>query len=154
MKRKPSQIAGPFVPLLLETINTPAWRAMSHGARNLYVSLRRCYNATADNNGKIFLSQRAAQKELNSRRDYIARWLRELQHFGFVVMTASGYLGGHGYGRAAEWRLTELACGGQPATRDFANWAGVPFANQKAKPRTTKVVHAEEQSGPQKWSTR
>jgi hypothetical protein len=138
MKHNRSQIKGHFVPLLLETIDTPAWRTMSHGAKNLYVALRRRYNASTDNNGKIFLSQRAAEQEINSKRLYIARWLRELQHFGFIVMTASGYLGVRGHGRAARWRLTELPSNGLPATRDFATWAGVPFANQKTKPRLPK----------------
>jgi hypothetical protein len=51
MKRKHSQIGGQFVPLLLDTIDAPAWRAMSHGAKLLYVALRR--RVRSDNNGKI-----------------------------------------------------------------------------------------------------
>ena len=31
----------PFVPLLIATIDSRAWQALSHGARSLYVSLRR-----------------------------------------------------------------------------------------------------------------
>ena len=31
----------PFAPLLISTIDAPAWKAMSHGAKWLYVALRR-----------------------------------------------------------------------------------------------------------------
>ena len=31
-----------------------AWRAMSHGARSLYVALKRRYNSSLHNNGRIF----------------------------------------------------------------------------------------------------
>ncbi len=81
------------MPLYIDTMNTPAWQAMSHGAQMLYVALkRRHYN----NNGRIFLSQRKAAKELKSHHNEIARWFRELQHYGFIVMTNAGYLGVEG----------------------------------------------------------
>ena len=35
---------APFVPLILTTLDSPAWKAMSHGARSLYVALRRRYS--------------------------------------------------------------------------------------------------------------
>jgi hypothetical protein len=34
----------PFVPLLIDTLDTPAWRSLSHGAQMLYVALKRRYN--------------------------------------------------------------------------------------------------------------
>ena len=41
-KRKKTEL---FVKVMLETLDAPAWRAMSHGARSLYVALkRRCRN--------------------------------------------------------------------------------------------------------------
>jgi hypothetical protein len=48
----------PFVPLILSTINNPAWKALSHGARSLYVALKRRYSQNLHNNGRIYLSQR------------------------------------------------------------------------------------------------
>ena len=68
--------------LLIEVLDAPAWRALSHGAKVLYIALRRRYHATIDNNG-IYLPQRTAEKELHSHRDQIARWFRELEHYGF-----------------------------------------------------------------------
>jgi hypothetical protein len=36
------------------------------------------------------LSQRDAAKELRSHHNQIARWFRELVHYGFIVMTRPG----------------------------------------------------------------
>jgi len=61
------------------------------------------------NNGRLFLSQRDAQEEMGCGvRDSISRWYRELQHYGFIVMTNAGGLGVDGKGKAPHWRLTEL----------------------------------------------
>ena len=57
---------GPFVPLLKETLDSPGWRAMSHGARSLYVCLKRRYNSKQFNNGRLHVSQRQAAKEIGS----------------------------------------------------------------------------------------
>ena len=59
----------PFVPLLIATLDTPAWRALSHGARSLYVGLKRRYSPNSHNNGRLFLSQRDAEKELGSHHN-------------------------------------------------------------------------------------
>ncbi len=129
------RIGGPFVPLLIHTIDTPAWRIMSHGAKALYIALRRRYSPNTHNNGRIFLSTRDAANEINSHRDRITRWFRELQHCGFIVMTNPGCLGVDGKGKAPHWRLTELGSyvGGilEPPTRDFLRWNGEPFEDQK-----------------------
>jgi hypothetical protein len=42
------------------------------------------------------------------RHNEIARWFRELQFYGFIVMTKGGSLGVEGKGKAPHWRLTEL----------------------------------------------
>jgi hypothetical protein len=119
----------PFVPLLKDTMKTDAWRAMSHGARSLYVALKGRYNTKLAN--AVFLSLRVAAVELGSHRDQIARWYRELQHYGFIVMTSPGYLGVEGRGKAPHWRLTEQGYIGEPPTRDFLRWNGTPFGPVK-----------------------
>jgi hypothetical protein len=127
-KHTPHKINGHFTPLLNDTMDTPAWRGLSHGAQVLYVALKRRFNSTIDNNGEIFLPQRAARKELGgSGFTQINRWFRELEHFGFIVMVTPGRLGVEGKGRAPGWRLTELPYDGEPPTRDFARWNGAPF---------------------------
>jgi len=117
----------PFVPLLKSTLESPAWRAMSHGAKVLYVSLKARYNSGQHNNGRIFLSQRAASRDVGSGFNEIARWFRELQYYGFTVMTSPGCLGVDGKGKAPHWRLTECGYMNDPPTRDFLRWDGTKF---------------------------
>jgi hypothetical protein len=125
----------PFVPLLKETLDCPAWRAISHGARSLYIALKRRYNRDFNNNGRLYLSQRDAAEEIGSDQKQVARWFRELQHYGFVVMTSAGYLGVDGQGRAPSWRLTEIGYMKDAPTRDFMRWVdGNFFVNEKQNP--------------------
>jgi hypothetical protein len=146
-KRKDKGRLPPFVPLDQEVMNSPAWRTMSYGARWLYVHLKRRWSFKQRNNGRIFLSQRDAQEEIGCRhRDSISRWFRELQHYGFIVMTNLGGLGVDGKGKAPHWRLTELeAPGGRNGstlmlpTKDFLKWDGVTFEDDRgAVKRTTQ----------------
>ena len=99
----------PFVMVNKQVLDSDAWRAMSLGARLLYIALKRRYRNDHHNNGRIFLSQRDAAKEIGSDTNQITRWYRELQHYGFIVQTKPGWLGPDGAGRAPHWRLTE--CG-------------------------------------------
>src|SRR5262245_31265141 len=126
----------PFVPLLKETLESRAWRATSHGARSLYVALKARYSHVSHNNGRIYLSQRQAACEIGSGFNSIARWFRELQHFGFIVQTKGGSLGLNGRGTAPHWRLTELGTrvGGElvNATCDFLKWDGTKFNKRKS----------------------
>src|SRR5687768_11341156 len=107
----------PFVPILIDTLDHPAWRAMSHGARMLYIALKRRYSPNSHNNGRLFLPQRTAEKELGSHHTEIARWFRELQHFGFIKMQTPGFLGVEGKGQSPRWRLTELGYMKEPPTK-------------------------------------
>jgi hypothetical protein len=132
----------PFVPLLIDTLDQPAWRALSHGAQMLFVALKRRYNVKNHNNGRLFLSQRMAAKELRSHHNEIARWFRELQFYGFIIMTAPGSLGVEGKGRAPRWRLTELGHMREMPTREFTRWDGTPFKDTKTKPRAGKTARS------------
>ena len=133
---------APFVPLIKTTIDSPAWKAMSHGARSLYVALRRRYFQNSNNNGRIYLSQRDAVKEVGSHHNEIARWFRELQFYGFIVMTKGGSLGVEGKGKAPHWRLTELGYMTDLPTRDFERWRGAKFVDRKTKPRAPFPAHS------------
>jgi hypothetical protein len=120
----------PFVPVLIDTLDQPAWRAMSLGARHLYIALKRRYSANTHNNGRLFLPQRKAAEELGSHHNEIARWFRELQHFGFIIMQKPGCLGVEGKGQAPRWRLTELGYMKDPPTREYARWDRTPFVDR------------------------
>src|SRR6516162_4275508 len=87
LKIKGQLIEGPFIALLKDTLKAPAWRAMSHGARSLYICLKSRYNSKQHNNGRLYVSQRQAAQEIGSSYEQIARWFRELRHYGFIVMT-------------------------------------------------------------------
>jgi hypothetical protein len=140
MSKRTSKDKGrlpPFVPVFVSTMETPAWKALSMGARILYLQLKRHHFIGAkNNNGRIYLSQRNAMAEMGSgNRDSVRRWFAELEHFGFVVKTAEGSLGVNGRGKAPQWRLTELEAPNtdQPrATRDYENWNGTPFNGNQA----------------------
>ena len=127
----------PFVPLLVGTLDTPAWRALSHGAKALYISLRRRYSPNNHNNGRIYLSHRKARQEMRSGFVQIARWYDELQFYGFIVMPS--HLGVEGHGTAARWRLTELGYMKEQATRDFQKWDGTLFGKPRPVPPTPKT---------------
>ena len=83
------KLRGQFIPAFVETRRTPAWKAMSMGARELYMTLKvHHFVGFKNNNGRIFLSERKAMEEMGvSNREWIRRWYRELQHYGFIVMT-------------------------------------------------------------------
>src|SRR5262245_11393045 len=128
MKNRDKGRLGPFVPLLKDTLDSLAWKAMSHGAKVLYIALKRHYNLQSHNNGRLYLSHRKASHEIRSRPAQIVRWFRELQYYGFIVMQRPGGLGVYGRGRAPQWRLTELGYMRDPPTRDFERWNGVRFS--------------------------
>jgi hypothetical protein len=125
------RIEGQFIPVLKQTWECAAWRAMSPYARLLYIALKGRYSFKLRNNGRIYLSTRQAGKEIGLNRDSIARCFRELQYYGFIVQTNPGCLGVEGRGKAPHWRLTALGYMLDPPTRDFMRWAGEVFHEQK-----------------------
>jgi hypothetical protein len=144
-RRKDKGRLAPFVPLDLEVMSSPAWRATSFGARWLYVHLKRRWSFKQRNNGRLFLSQRDAQAEIGGNRDSISRWFCELQHYGFIVMTSAGGLSLDGKGKAPHWRLTELeAFGGHNGntwmlpTKDFLKWEGTKFQDDRGDVRRAR----------------
>ncbi|MGO9682387.1 MAG: hypothetical protein ACLPTZ_07335 [Beijerinckiaceae bacterium] len=144
-KQKNKDRLPPFVALLKDTLKSAAWRAMSHGARSLYVGLKLRYSSNFKNNGQIYLSVRDAAEEVGSGQEEICSWYKELQFYGFIVMTQPGRLGVEGKGLAPHWRLTELGYMTEPATRDFLKWDGInKFRRRK---RASRRLKAEPRSG-------
>jgi hypothetical protein len=138
-RRKDKGRLPDFVPLIKATLKTPAWRAMSHGARSLYVALKVRYNTRLQNS--VYMSARHGAEELGSSKDYVARWHHELQHYGFVrvIEGKEARLGSDGEGLAAHVRLTEHWYAGQPPTREFERWDGTKFRYQKRKQKQKPV---------------
>jgi hypothetical protein len=149
--RKNKNRLPPFLPLHNETLDAPATKALSHGAFRLYATLKREFNSSASDrrNGRIYLSLREAQEKIGSNREEIARWYRELQHYGFIVMATPGCLGVEGKGKSPHWRLTELPCLGEPATKNFLRWNGDKFRDQKKqKPGPEKAATLDRKRQP------
>jgi hypothetical protein len=149
MKRKRT-IKGPFVPVLLEIWDTPAWRVMDPLARLLWIELRRELRNGGLNNGKIYRSCRDAAKALGANKDTISRRYAEIEHYGFLRKTAEGFLGGDGYGIAAKYRFTDLPHGTHQPTRDYEKWDGelyTPSTTEKQNPvlsrRTPRIVPSD-----------
>jgi hypothetical protein len=131
-RKDKGRIEGPFIPILISTRKSAAWRALSPYAREVYHSLRSRYSLHAKNNGRIYLSTRDGAEETGFDVKTVARSLRELKHYGFTVMTEAGCLGVEGKGKAPHWRLTELGYMLEPPTRDFLKWNGERFHEQKS----------------------
>jgi hypothetical protein len=69
-KRRKNRLP-PFIALIKATMATPAWRAMSLGARMLNIELRGRLRNDYANNGKVFLSCRKAAKAIGVNKDSI-----------------------------------------------------------------------------------
>jgi hypothetical protein len=125
-KKDKGRIGGPFVPLLCDMLDCPAWRETSHGARMLYVVLKR----RAFGN-KVYLSFRDAQKALKASSHKVDEWFAELEHFGFIALVQHATLGSDGQGKAAHWRLTEKGqtgtVAGELPTKEYLRWSGERF---------------------------
>jgi len=140
-KKRKSRLP-PFIPVIRSTAATPAWKAMSMGARWLYVILASYVSTDGKNNGSVYRSYRDACSDLGTRsKTSIGRWFQEIEYYGFAVKTYEGALGSDGYGEAPHWRLTEyptLDARGYHAapTRDFERWNGVRFVPRKTESRT------------------
>ena len=132
MKPRNKGRLGPFVPVTKDTMKAEAWKALSHGARSLYIVLKARYNGKLQN--AVYVSSRIAVEELgcHSHRDNVLRWFRELQYYGFIVMVSLPHHGLNGHGKAAHYRLTEEWYLGKPPTRDYLNWGGELFHEQKS----------------------
>lgn len=118
-KRKKRGV-GRFVQLSEKLQKSEAWAILKPGPRALYIEIRRRYNG--HNNGRIILSHREAAAALNVHRNTVGPWFQALIKYGFIKLTSRPYLGPDGVGKAALIALTEEACDGKPATRDFERW--------------------------------
>jgi hypothetical protein len=109
-----------------------AWKILSVGARALYVELAANYNTKMQN--AVFMSARTGSEQLNVDKDCITKWLRELEHYGFIVKVRGHFLGLDGEGKAALYRLTDRWHAGKEPTYDFQNWTGEIFDPKKYNP--------------------
>ena len=108
-----------FVMLDYWLLESDAWRALSHGARSLYIEVRQRYNG--QNNGRISFSVREAAKKLRVGKDTAAKWFRELEEKGFLRARQRGSFS-YKKRHATEWLVTAEPYNGERATKDFMRW--------------------------------
>lgn len=98
-----------FTKLIRNTMEEPAWRALSPVAQALYPWLKLEWRGPqANNNGRIQLSVRQAAERLGVGVNTAARAFHELQAKGFLVMTQHARLGVSGQACSPSYELTEL----------------------------------------------
>ena len=119
----------------------------------LYIALIRPLSFNADNNGKIFLATRKAAEQLGTSQRRTCGWFRELEHYGFIVLTEPGTAM-----RAARWRITDAGWGkldgkGIEPTKDYLKWDGVLFERHNPDGTITKSSRPKFKKGEDKKSS-
>jgi hypothetical protein len=147
------RIQGQFTALRYEVMDSGAWKQMSMGARMLYIALIKPLSFNADNNGKVFLATRRAAVELGASQRRVCVWFRELEHYGFIVLTEPGTTM-----RAARWRITDVGWGkldgkGIEPTKDYLKWDGVLFERHNPDGTITKSGRPKIKKGEEKKSS-
>jgi hypothetical protein len=120
-KHKPQRF---FVQLFIDSLDAPAWREMSVGARVLYLALKRRYNRKTQQ--AVFLSARNAAQEVKLNKDSVRHKYLELEHYGFIRCVKPARFG-NTKGKAALYQLTDEPFDGKPPSMDFVHWNGIPF---------------------------
>lgn len=96
--------------MIRNTMETPAWRALSTTAQALYPWLKMEWKGPqANNNGRISLPVREAAERLGCNMKTAARAFHDLQAKGFLILTEHGRMGVEGKGAPPTYEITELA---------------------------------------------
>jgi DNA-binding transcriptional MocR family regulator len=114
-----------FAILLLMTLDTPAWRALSTAAQALYPWLVMEFKGKKyNNNGKIRLSVRQAALKMGTSKDTVARAFGDLQAKGFIKVTKGGSLGISGMGKCPEYEIAAITLpeNGTKANKYYEDW--------------------------------
>ena len=147
-KRRGHQAAGAqFIPAFVrETRRTPAWKALSNGRARAVHDSQGVTTSVGfkNNNGHIYSFGAEGDGERGvSNRELIRRWYRELQHYGFIVMSepwvasVSGARAKLRSGARPELQRPHIGrLKGKP-TLDYKKWDGTPVQRQPnlARPR-------------------
>lgn len=127
-----------YTKLIRQTIETPAWKALSCAAQALYPWLKFEWRGSKfNNNGQIRLSVKQATQSLGVCPNTAARAFRDLQAKGFIVVATPARMGIAGQARGPAYELTEIK---MPSSTEmlgrmlYKQWSpGQDFAVQKAK---------------------
>ena len=138
-KREDRGRLPPFIPLLKDTLASPAWRAMSHGARSPIRGAKGAlYSSNFKNNGKIYVPQRDAAKELGSGFEEITRLVPRAAALRFHRDDRGGVPGRRREGQGAALEVDRTGYMRDPPTRDFVRWNGTKFKRPRRAGRDGK----------------
>jgi CTP-dependent riboflavin kinase len=102
-------------------INSQAYQSLHPYARCLLVELKLKYDG--ENNGRISMSIREAQRRLGVGRKAAMRGFSELRDRRFIELRKQGMFEN---GMASEWELTEYSVGKQSPSKTFMSWRKPP----------------------------
>jgi hypothetical protein len=125
---------------------------MSGGAKAAFVALKLKYSYDTQN--AVFLSSRDGAEQLGVCKDTVGTYLRELEHYGFIVKLREAHLGVEGEGKSAHYRITDCGYAGKPATREFEKCDGVIFDPEEQKAVGKKPQHKKKPQQPKKTESR
>jgi DNA-binding HxlR family transcriptional regulator len=132
-KKGRSKSEGQYMTLTYFQVHHTAWRSLSGNAVKVFIELRSRYNG--GNNRKLRLSLDEGARLLGISKSTVSRAFAELEEKGFIEKTRQGQW----YGReATEWRITDLRCDKNLATRDWQNWGKVDQQNSASQPSMLK----------------
>ena len=124
--RKNEQRTDQFTKMIRNTMDTPAWRALSSTAQALYPWIKLEWKGPqANNNGRISLPVREAAERLGCSKDAAARAFHDLQAKGFLMLIEHGRMGIEGKGAPPAYEITELPPKGSDHTgakRLYQHW--------------------------------
>lgn len=124
--RKNEQRTEQFTKMIRNTMETPAWRALSSTAQALYPWLKLEWKGPqANNNGQISLPVREAAERVGCSKDAAGRAFHDLQAKGFLILVTHGRMGIEGKGASPTYEITELAArgGDHPSGRKlYLHW--------------------------------
>lgn len=102
-----------FTKMIRNTMETPAWRALSPCAQALYPWLKLEWRGPqSNNNGKISLPVREAANRLGCNIKTAAKAFHDLQAKGFLILTEHGSMGAQGKGTPPTYEITEITMPG------------------------------------------
>jgi hypothetical protein len=105
-KKNSRRIEGQFVPILVETLDSPAWRVLSLAARRILDRLEIEWARHGGNlNGKLIVTF-AQFVAYGVHRNAIGPAIRELVTLGFIEVTEQGCAGNADFRRPNKYRIT------------------------------------------------
>ena len=147
--RKPTAIAGQFVPHRIEMLRSPAFFVLSLTGRRI---LDRLEIEWADHggrdNGKLPLTFADLKKFGMANPNHNARGFRELCALGFIEKTRTGRAGIGEHRTANLFRITYLSANGEAPTDEWRRIATIEEAERIAREARKKLPVSEKDTGP------